>query len=118
MLPPSEWPRLAGTEAETVWPLLTPERTSVVVVEQGDQVVGCHVLVWVLHCECVWIHPAHRGKGSVARRLWAAVERTARDVWRSRTVLTTVTTESVRRLVAHLGGVPVPGDQYVITVKE
>src|SRR5258708_3987314 len=81
ILPATEWGRLIGTEAEVIWPHLVPERTTIVVVERDGQIVGCHVLSWLLHAECLWIAPQFRGRPSVARRLWLAVQHVARDYW-------------------------------------
>ena len=78
ILPPEEYSRLAGTEAATVWPQLTAA-ARVVVVEQDGQILGCHILQPVLHAECLWIHPDHRGKTSAPGRLWRAVQRAVRD---------------------------------------
>lgn len=114
ILPPVEWPRLAGTEAETIWPALNPARTRIVVVEQDGQIVGCHVLSLVLHAECLWIHPAHRGRTGVARRLWGAVLQTARCVFQAQTIATAATSDDVRRLLTHVGAIDLPGTHHVI----
>lgn len=117
ILPPAEWHRLAGTEAETVWPQLNPERTSIVVVERDGFIVGCHVLSWLLHAECLWIAPQFRGRPSVARRLWTAVQQTARDHWGVPSVITAACDDRVRRLLAHVGAVELKGQHYVVPVK-
>jgi len=70
VLPPSEWSRLSGMDLSTVVDRLDPESTTIVVVEDGDQIIGCWALVTMLHAEGVWIDPAYRGRVSVARRLW------------------------------------------------
>lgn len=112
ILPPDEWARLAGTEAETVWPHLPPS-AHVLVVEQDDQIVGCWVLMSVLHAECLWIASAHRGKASVARRLWAFMRRTAAGLG-APVVATAAVTDDVRRLLEHVGATKVPGDHYAM----
>lgn len=116
LLPVVEWPRLQGTEAEALYPLLQPDRSIVVVVEDGDQIVGCHVLLWVLHAECLWIHPAHRGKTSVARRLWRTVQRTARACG-VHALMTAACDDTVRGLLAHAGAAQLPGDHFMVPVK-
>lgn len=118
ILPPEEWERLDGTEAETIWPMLDRAKTQIVVVEQDGEIVGCHVLLLVLHAECLWVHPAHRGKSSVARRLWAAVQQTARDTFRVRTIATAACSDEVRELLRHVGAVTLPGTHHVIPVGE
>jgi len=68
VLPPAEWPRLLGTELETVVPVL-PEDAEVLVVEHDGAIVGCWALYPLLHVEGVWVAPEHRGRGGVFRRL-------------------------------------------------
>ena len=50
LLPPEEWDKLDGELAQ-VRDHLDPDRAAVVVVEDGDQVVGCWALLQVLHAE-------------------------------------------------------------------
>ena len=78
ILPPDEWPRLVGTEAETVWPYL-PETAHVLVIERGQEIVGCWVLAPLFHVECLWIAPTCRKTTSVARRLWSDMRRLIRS---------------------------------------
>ena len=113
VLPPEEWPRLAGTEAETLWPHLVPSQSRVLVVEQGAAIVGVWVLMQLVHAECVWIAPRHRGVGSVARRLLAFMRTQAR-AWGARTVLAGTTDPAVGDLIAKLHGAKLPGEAYVI----
>jgi tellurite resistance-related uncharacterized protein len=116
LLPLDEWPKLAGTEAETVWPLLDPLTSHVLVVEDNDAIVGAWVLLSVLHAECLWIAPAHRGKTAVARRLWAFMQRTARALG-APAVATAAMTDDVRKLLEHVGATKVPGDHYAMRVQ-
>lgn len=117
ILPPAEWSRLAGTEAETIWPVVDRETTRVVVVEdEAGEIVGCHVLWQVWHLDGLWIAPAHRGKAGVARRLWATVQRTARALG-ARAVMTTAIDDRVRTLLGHVGAVPLPGEHYVVSMR-
>lgn len=113
LLPRSEWRRLAGTEAETVWPHL-PHTAQVLVVEDGEQIAGCWVLMPVWHVECLYVAPEHRGKASVARRLLVGMKRLVRDVG-ARGVMTAATSDAVRALLAHVGAEKVPGDHYVMS---
>ncbi len=115
MLPPEEWPRLAGTEAERVWPLLDPAQAQVLVVEQGGAIVGVWVLMRLVHAECVWIAPAHRGRGSVAKRLVSFMRERAR-AWRVRSVLGHPVDASVVTLIEKLQGTRLPGVPYLIPV--
>ncbi len=115
ILPPEEWPRLAGTEAETIWPQLT-SAARVVVVEQDGQIIGCHLLQPVLHAECLWVHPDHRGRSSVARRLWRAVQQAVRDEFGVTWFATDACSDDVRALLAHVGAVKLESDHYMVPV--
>jgi N-acetylglutamate synthase-like GNAT family acetyltransferase len=117
ILPPAEYPRLVGTEAATIWPQLT-DAARVVVVEHDGAIVGCHVLQPVLHAECLWIHPDHRGKTSTPRRLWRAVQRVVREDFGAAWFATAACSDDVRGLLAHVGAVKVDGDHYMVPVGE
>lgn len=115
VLPRDEWPRLAGTEAETVWPYLDPARTSIVVVERDGVIVGCHVLSFLLHAECLW-KAAGTGAG-VSRCLWTAVQREARERWDVQAVVTGAEDDRVRQLLTHVDARSL-GEQFVIPLGE
>lgn len=117
ILPQEEWPRLAGTEADTVW-MQIPASACVVVVEDEGELVGCHVLVPVLHAECLWIHPDYRKATSVARRLWAAVKQEATVRFGAVGFQTAAVDDDVRGLLRHVGAVPIPGDHFMVPLKE
>lgn len=117
LLPPHEWYRLAGTEAETIWPALDRRTARVLVVEAAGEIVGCWILAPVYHAECLWIAPEHRGKAGVARRLWALMQKTVRTIG-ARTVATAAESDEVKALLARVGAVKVPAENYVMTFKE
>jgi len=117
ILPPEEWPRLQGTEAEAVWSTLDPDTARVLVVERDDAIIGCWVLVPILHAECLWIAPAERGHGSVARRLLRLMRDTARALG-FRGVATSACSDQVRHLLARIQAVPLPGTHHVIPIGE
>lgn len=114
VLPPAEWPRLAGTEAEGFVAHLT-DAARVVVVEHDGAIVGCHVLQPVLHAEGLWIHPEYRKKASVARRLWSTVRQTARETFGVQWVATGAASDDIRGLLEHVGAVKLP-DHYMVPV--
>lgn len=116
LLPWEEWPRLAGTELETVWPHLEPEKASVVVVEDGDRIVGCWAVWAVVHVEGLWVHPDYRQKPSVGRRLWRAMRRAVADRGSS-AVVTAACSEAVRDLLATARATVVPGEFFVLSMK-
>lgn len=115
LLPFAEWSRLAGTDLETLWPSLDPREARIVVVEQDGAIIGHHVLLRVLHAECLWIHPSHRGHASVARRLWSAVQAEVTGAGAGG-VVTTAIDDTVRALLGHVGAQRLPGDHYFIPI--
>lgn len=114
VLPPDEYPRLVGTELEQVWPVL-PRDSTVLVVEQGDQIVGCWAVIRYVHVEGLWIHPDHRRKSSVGARLWKAMKIRARELGAT-AVVTGAVSDDVRRLLAHAGGIQIPADTWVLPI--
>lgn len=117
ILPPEEWPRLNGTEAEALWPHLDPEISRVLVVEQDGEIVGTWTVMRLVHVECVWIREDMRGRFGVVKRLLSGMRAIARG-WGARTVLTGAMTDQVRALIASLGGQPLPGDHFVIPLEK
>jgi RimJ/RimL family protein N-acetyltransferase len=103
ILPPEEWPTLAGTLLDPAWRSFDPEGTRVVVVQDHDgAVLGCLALFPIWHLEGAWIAPAHRGKAAVARALLARMRHQCRqlgvsDVW------VMATNPKTRRICERLG---------------
>jgi hypothetical protein len=116
ILPPEEWARLAGTEAEPLVSVLDPVETRVLVVEDGAEVVGCWVLLRLVHAECVWIAPAHRTRGRVAAYLLSGMRAMAR-LWGARTVITASVSPDVDALIGKLGGQELPGRHFALPVE-
>ena len=116
ILPPEEWPRLKGTEAETAWPHLDPENARVVVVEDGGEIIATWTLMRVVHAECIWVRPSHRGLISVARRLFLGLRGIA-SAWGARRVWTASLSTEVTDLIERFGGEPVPGQHFVLPLK-
>jgi hypothetical protein len=112
ILPPNEWPRLNGTEAEQLWPRL-PLTAHVVVVEDGLDIVGCWTLMPILHVECLYIAPSHRRRSSVGRRLWRGMCELVHQLG-SQAVWTAAMSDDIRQLLDHAGAVKVAGDHYVM----
>lgn len=117
ILPPEEWCRLDGTELETVWPHLDPARSTVLVVEDGDTIIGCWSFFWMLHAEGVYIDPAYRKQGHVARLLIRGMCEVAEEQ-QAATVATSATDQSVADFATRLGAMPLPGTHFVITMEE
>jgi N-acetylglutamate synthase-like GNAT family acetyltransferase len=114
-LPRAEWPRLAGTELEAVWPYL-PAGAEVIAVEDDGQIVGCWAVFPLVHVEGIWIAPEHRGRGSVARRLLGGMRRAARAMG-ARAVNTAATSAEVAAMLEKLGGVELRGRHFAVTIK-
>lgn len=110
-LKPAEWPRLAGTEAEKLWPTLDPQTARVLVVEDGIRIVGVTVLMSVLHADCVWIHPDYRTRVSVWRRLRAAIEDSADAVYVAACL------PVMQKFLAKVA-VRVPGESFIWVLKQ
>jgi hypothetical protein len=115
-LPPDEWAKLAGTDSADIWPMLAPGQAKVLVVEDGEAVVGSWLLLPVWHAECLWIAPSHRGRAAVGRRLWVGLRRMLRDLGVGG-FITGALSDEVRGLLAHVGARPLPGDHYVVSIK-
>lgn len=113
ILPPEEWPRLNGTEAEKAWPLFNPENTRVYVVEDEGQIVACWTMLRMVHAECLWIAPSHRGSFGVFKRLIGGMRESAK-IWGAASVITGSVTEAVTRIIARLGGEPLPGLMFAL----
>ena len=117
VLPPAEWSRLADTDIPSVFPYVTPETMRVIVVEDGDRIVAACALLTIVHLEGLWVHPEYRHKPGVARRLLTATLTLARSM--TRWAMTAAQDDTVRRLLTkHLGAVHVPGDMYIVPIKE
>lgn len=105
---------MAGTEADEAWRAL-PDTARVVVVERDGVIVGCHILIPILHAECLWKAP-DAGAG-VSRLLWETVQAEARDHFGAQSLVTAAVDARVKRLLAHVGARAVPGESFVVPVK-
>lgn len=117
ILDPSEWPRLDEAGAETVWRLLDPERSQILVIEDQGQIVGTLTLMHVLHAECLWIKPSHRRGFGVIKRLldgmWAGAHAAgAKALWSGSV------SDVMTNILHRIGASEVPGRSFVVPVKE
>jgi hypothetical protein len=117
VLPAAEWPRLVGTELETVIPTLSPAFATVLVVEQGDRIVACWALVSILHCEGLWVHPDCRHSVGVNGRIWAGMRKLVTDAGAS-AVLTAAITPEIETLILKRGGTALPGTHFRLPMEE
>ncbi len=116
VLPVEEWPKLAGTEAETLWPTLDAKHAQILVVEDGEKIVGCWTLMQVPHVECLWIDPAERARVTVARRLWLGMRALASQIG-ARVVWTAAVDDPVRGLLEHADARKLVGDHYLLPME-
>jgi N-acetylglutamate synthase-like GNAT family acetyltransferase len=110
-LPEAEWDKLIGTELETVRPWFPPF-TRVLVIEEGDRVVGCWSLFAIWHVEGVWIAPDARQRGSVARRLLSTMRQWIREVG-ARAVVTASMDDAISDYLRRVGAKPIPGTPFL-----
>lgn len=115
VLPPEEWHRLEGTEAETVWRHFSPENTRVLVVEDGRRIVATWTMLRVVHAECIWIADSHRGSFAIARRLLRGLRDIALE-WGVNRVVTGSVSPDVTALIKKVGGESLPCESFVIPV--
>lgn len=117
VLPPEEWPRLAGTEAEKLWPRLDPENTQVVVVEKDGRIVAAWTLLRIVHAECIWVAPDQRGEFGVVKRLLAGMKDAA-SLWGADRVVTGSVSPEVTDLIMRFGGYPMPCESFVLPIEK
>jgi hypothetical protein len=108
LLTRDEYPRLVGTELETVWPHLPASARVIVVEDVCGAIVGCWCLFTSVHAEGVWIAPWHRrSRGAIARRLMAGMREQLETLGAS-AFMTGAVSDPVRRIITKLGGAAVP----------
>lgn len=114
-LPPLEWGALEGTELESVWPVLDPDTSRVLVVEDEGQIVACWAFFRLIHAEGIWIKPSHRGRMSVVRRVLSGLCRIVPEMG-GRAVNTAATSDEVADLLIRLGAVELKGRHFSLGV--
>lgn len=107
--------RLVGTELAAVVPLLPPSAL-VVVVEEGDALLGCFTLVPLYHFEAFWIAPQSRKKAGVFRALIRALGRLSHELG-FQTVLAGALDSQVDHILRRLGALELPGRHYAWKVR-
>ena len=117
VLEPWEWSSLVGTDLESYWPHLNRERHAICVVEDAGRIVGHVVIMQTVTAEFLWIAEDHRGKASVFRRLRDIMVREATCLG-TPTVLMSAMSKQMNGILAGLGADRLPGDHYVLNVRE
>ena len=113
VLPPEEWSRLEGTEAESVWETFNPNNTRVLVVEDDGKIVGTWTMLRTVHAECVWVDPKYRGSYGVTSRLLKGMRSVAKE-WDVHSVITGSVSSDVTNIIERLGGIPMPCESFVL----
>jgi hypothetical protein len=115
LLPRSEWPaKLVGTELEATWPVL-PDNAQVIVVEDGDRVLGCWSIYQQTHVEGLTLLPG-AGAG-VARKLLFGMMNVALAMGAA-TVQTAAVDQRVVELLEKANAVELPGRHFVMRIKD
>lgn len=114
LLPRDEWPRLVGTELETVWPHF-PDNANVVVVEDGDRIVGCWAVYTLVHVEGLWTATDYRKNPRVGRRLLMGMRNTALAMG-AKAVQTAAVTPDVAAMLEKSGAYELPGRHFSLSV--
>ncbi len=107
VLPPGEWSRLAGTDTAAILPYVTPDSLEIVVLEDGDRVVGACSRWLVPHLEGLWIAPAYRGPRAVRQLVRAAIGSLS---W----FMTSALHPRTRRRLERVGAWRWPGDAFIV----
>lgn len=112
-LPVAEWGKLAQV------PLgISPDPSiyRAIVCEENGQIIACWFAYQATHVEPVWIHPDHRKRPGVIRRLWSTVVQLLKDC-NVDIAFCTVADEVAMTslpLVLRLGFKKVPGDCFYL----
>jgi N-acetylglutamate synthase-like GNAT family acetyltransferase len=113
VLSDEEWRRFEGTDMAPALAGFEPEQTRIIVVEDEGKIVGRWVVTRWVHVECVKIEPNAMNRGNIALRLVRAMHHEARQLG-AKAVITGAPDETVRDLLARLGAVPMPCDEYIL----
>jgi len=115
VLPVDEWPKVAHLDVATWLPYVAPEDARIIVVEDGDRIVGAWGVFRVVHCEGIWIDPAYRRSVVHASLIDAATAAAAQWApW----AFTGAATAAIGRLIRrYLHGQRVPMETYAFGVK-
>jgi hypothetical protein len=73
ILPRSEWSKVADKFID-LDKVSGHAHMTILVEEDGQDVVGCWAFAMVAHADGLWIREDHRKKGVVLRRLWRAMK--------------------------------------------
>lgn len=107
LLPPDEWPRLAGTDLESVWPHLDPTTARIVVVERQGRIIGAVSVLRQVVLECLWVAPEWRARSTVGGHVLRLALQVAKH-WGVRMAFTLPATDGLMAQAVRCGGVRIP----------
>jgi len=117
-LPREEWAKLetAGQpEMAGAWQNLRDQPVRAMVAEDDGRIVAHWSLIQVPHTNALWVHPDYRGTGGICHALLEQIGAAVREggcgfVWIGTDVA------SIQRLAESLGGMPMTGLHYLVSV--
>lgn len=118
LLPTTEWHRLQGSEVGKALPYHNRDDVQIIVVEDEGQIVAMWAVLKVVQLEGVWIAPAYRKRGTVAKRLLDRTMAVARAKAPYFAFTGSQSADVSQLLEKHLHAVKMPMDQYVIPLRE
>ncbi len=119
-LPREEWGKIVEAEAGRDVLAAAPSDTQirvVVVEDEAGAVVGSWLVYPAVHVEGFWIAEAHRGRGSVLRRLLLGMTKAARTFGVA-AVMTQSMSPKVDDLVSGYGGTMLQGRAWWFPLRE
>lgn len=117
-LPQEEWGKLDGSDIGTAIPYHNPEDIRVIVVEDGDRIVGQWAVLTVPQLEGVWIHPDYRKRGRVAALLLEKTFDVAREQAPYMAFTGSQSQEISSLLTRHLGALKLEQETYIVPLSE
>ena len=113
-IPSGEWERLP--ERPALLDHVHPQDAQVLVVEDGDRIVGYLMAARVTHLEGLWIDPEHRNRAAVGRALRNAAPGLA-ERWGHSWAWAGSDTPLVKRVLERLGAARLALESYVFKLE-
>lgn len=117
-LPPEEWAKVAHLEPFASQGLPAPEHSRIIVAEQEGTIVAYWGAFSAIHVEPLWVHPDHRRRPGLVRRLWSGVVSTLQSAG-VRTAFACIADVDAAQnvpLALRQGFQRIPGDLYFVRI--
>jgi ribosomal protein S18 acetylase RimI-like enzyme len=117
-LPAEEWEKLRAFEPWATQGLPSEEHSRIIVAEQGGAIIAYWGIFTAIHVEPLWIHPDHRRRPGLVRRLWGSVVATLQGAG-IRTAFACIADADAAQnvpLALRRGFERMPGDLYFVHV--